>query len=82
MLKRLDTRCLLTPEDIPPTRDDFEVIGVFNPGGIRLPDGSIVLLARVAERPTEKREGFIASPRYADTSGGARRSSTGSIVSL
>jgi predicted GH43/DUF377 family glycosyl hydrolase len=64
MLERLETRCLLRPEDVPPSREDFEVIGVFNPGGVRLPDGSIVLLARVAERPTETREGFIASPRY------------------
>lgn len=61
---RLDTRCLIRPADLPPSRDDFEVVGTFNPAAIQLDDGSVVMLVRVAERPTEKRKGFVASPRY------------------
>lgn len=63
-LSRLDTRCLIRPADLPPSRDDFEVVGTFNPAAIQLDDGSVVMLVRVAERPTEIREGFVASPRY------------------
>ena len=64
VLPRLETRCLLTPTDLPPSREGFEVVGAFNPAAIELDDGSVVLLVRVAEQPTERREGLIASPRY------------------
>lgn len=40
---------LLTPRDIPPTRPDLEVIGVFNAGVARFGD-EVILLLRVAER--------------------------------
>lgn len=63
-LPRLETRCLLTPADLPPSRDGFEVVGAFNPAAIQLDDGSVVMLVRVAEQPIEKRDGLIASPRY------------------
>jgi predicted GH43/DUF377 family glycosyl hydrolase len=63
LLKRLDERLLLRPGDLEPTREDFEVVGVFNPGAIRTPDG-VILLVRVAERPRERRPGFTASPRW------------------
>ncbi|MEL7089865.1 MAG: glycosylase, partial [Planctomycetota bacterium] len=63
-LPRLETRCLLTPADLPPSRDGFEVVGAFNPAAIRLDDGTVVMLVRVAERPVEQRDGQIASPRY------------------
>ena len=48
--KRHKLNPLISPEDIIPSRDDFEVIGVFNPGAIRVKD-EIYLLLRVAERP-------------------------------
>ncbi|MEO1236556.1 MAG: glycosylase [Planctomycetota bacterium] len=63
-IERLDTRCLLTPADLPPSRDGFEVVGAFNPAAIQLEDGTVAMLVRVAEQPTERREGFIASPRH------------------
>lgn len=44
---------IITPKDITPTRDDFEVIGAFNAGAARLGDQTILLL-RIAERPINK----------------------------
>jgi predicted GH43/DUF377 family glycosyl hydrolase len=61
--RRLSTRLLLGPGDVPATREDFEVVGVFNPGAVRA-DGEVVLLVRVAERPRERRPGFTALPRW------------------
>ena len=51
------------PADLAPSRDDFEVVGVFNPGAVRV-DGEVVLLVRVAERPREARPGFTGLPRW------------------
>ncbi len=62
-LKRLDTRRLLRPEDLPPSRDDFEVVGAFNPGAVRAGD-EVVLLVRVAERPRQQRPAFRGLPRW------------------
>jgi predicted GH43/DUF377 family glycosyl hydrolase len=62
-LKRLYERLLLRPADVKPTRDDFEVVGVFNPGAVRV-DGEVVLLVRVAERPRERRPGYTGLPRW------------------
>jgi len=63
MLRRLSQRLLLHPEDLEPTRDDFEVIGAFNPGAVAV-DGEVVLLVRVAERPAERRDGWTPLPRW------------------
>lgn len=65
MVKRLFSKCLIRPEDLVPSREDLEIIGVFNPGVSEV-DGKIVLLARVAERPRERRNGWIGLPRWAD----------------
>lgn len=54
---------LLGPTDVSPTRGDFEVVGAFNPGVVRVRD-EVVLLVRVAERPMERRAGFRALPRW------------------
>src|SRR3954454_12348690 len=67
-VSRLSARLLLRPDDIPPSRDDFEVVGVFNPGAVRAVD-EVVLLVRVAERPREGRPGFTGLPRW-DAAGG------------
>ncbi|MEM1108183.1 MAG: glycosylase [Planctomycetota bacterium] len=64
MPERQFTQKLLSPGDFPPSRDDLQVIGVFNPGAARLPDGRVVLMARVAESPTEQRDGFHALPAW------------------
>ena len=52
---------LLTPRDLIPSRPDFEVTCVLNPGAFRF-DGKIGLLLRVAERPIPE-AGFLA-PRF------------------
>jgi predicted GH43/DUF377 family glycosyl hydrolase len=62
-LRRLATRLLLRPGDLPPSRDDFEVVGAFNPGAVQAPD-EVILLVRVAERPRERRPGFTPLPRW------------------
>jgi predicted GH43/DUF377 family glycosyl hydrolase len=60
VITRRDSVCLLEPRDVPPTRDDLEVVGVFNPGAIATGNGDeVVLLARIAERPKEARPGFF-----------------------
>lgn len=63
MVKRLKIATLVKPSDIKPSRGDFRVVGVFNPGAARFKD-EIYLLARVAETFIEKREGYFFSPRY------------------
>src|SRR5690348_8195092 len=67
-VRRRSTNLLLRPADVPATRDDFEVVGVFNPGAVRA-DGEVVLLVRVAERPRERRRGFTGLPRWDPTGG-------------
>jgi predicted GH43/DUF377 family glycosyl hydrolase len=58
----------MRPEDVPPSRSDWEVIGVFNPG-IAVVGGRVMLLVRVAERPRERRAGYFALPRWDATRG-------------
>jgi predicted GH43/DUF377 family glycosyl hydrolase len=41
---------IIGPKDVKPSREDYEVIGVFNAGVTRFED-QVVLLLRVAERP-------------------------------
>src|ERR1700719_4375273 len=68
LLKRQFERLLLSPSDVEPSHDDFEVVGVFNPGAI-VAGGEVILLVRVAERPRERRAGFTALPRWAPGEG-------------
>jgi predicted GH43/DUF377 family glycosyl hydrolase len=68
LLKRRFERLLLSPSDLTPLRDDFQVVGVFNPGAIKV-DGEVILLVRVAERPREVRAGFTALPRWSPAAG-------------
>ena len=63
MTRRLFERLLLRPRDLPASREDFEVIGAFNPGAVRLGD-EVILLVRVAERPREQRPGWTPLPRW------------------
>jgi beta-1,2-mannobiose phosphorylase / 1,2-beta-oligomannan phosphorylase len=67
-VRRLSSRLLVVPDDVSPSQDDFEVVGVFNPGAIRV-GAEVVLLVRVAERPREQRPGFTGLPRW-DAAGG------------
>src|SRR5437764_392632 len=62
-LERLFEKLLLRPSDLKPSRQDFDVVGAFNPGAIRQ-GGEVVLLVRVAESPREKRPGYTGLPRW------------------
>lgn len=53
----------IRPEDVKPSREDFEVIGVFNAGVVRLGD-QVILLLRVAERPTGSGADAVLCPIY------------------
>ena len=61
-LPRLFTRRLLSPGDVPPSGERFRVCGVLNPA-VTEHRGRTVVIARVAEEPTEHRPGSCASPR-------------------
>jgi len=56
-------RLLLSPSDLNPSREDWEIVSVFNPG-VALVGDRVVLLVRVAERPREMRRGLVALPRF------------------
>jgi predicted GH43/DUF377 family glycosyl hydrolase len=68
MIERLATHLMLRPEDVRPSHPDWMVIGVFNPGVIKCGDRTIIL-ARIAERPLEKRSGWTAHPRWSAQGG-------------
>ena len=58
-----EKRLLIQPSQVPSAADDFEVVGTFNPGAAVF-DGQVVLLVRVAERSRERRDSYIALPRW------------------
>ncbi|WP_146576874.1 glycoside hydrolase family 130 protein [Neorhodopirellula pilleata] len=61
MIETRSNSLLLKPSDIQPSRDDFEVVGVFNPAVAMIGD-ELYMLARVAERAAESRVGWTALP--------------------
>lgn len=65
MITRLSDSLLLQPSDIHSSQSDWEVIGVFNPA-VAIVHDELIMLARVAERPGEKRAGWTALPRWTD----------------
>ncbi|NQU41883.1 glycosylase [bacterium] len=68
MIQRLFEKCLLRPQDLFPSREELEVVGVFNPGVIDS-GGEVVIMARVSEQTRERRSGQVALPRW-DIEGG------------
>ncbi|MCL6625003.1 BtaManbiosPhlase [Alicyclobacillus shizuokensis] len=62
---------ILTPADVPPHRDDFEVIGVFNAGVAKYHD-EIILLLRVAERPVAEDERIVKAAIFDVSAKGLR----------
>ncbi len=65
MIKRVSSTLLLQPRDIQPSQYGWDVVGVFNPAVI-MADNGLVMLARVAERPSEKRPGWTSLPRWSE----------------
>ncbi len=66
MIKIKNERVLLTTKDINPSSKLFMVLGVFNPGAVRLPNGDIVLYVRVVERLIKDKDyKYYYSPRFA-----------------
>ena len=53
LVERFAENPLITPADVPPSRDDYEVIGAFNAGAV-VYNNKTLLLLRVAERPANK----------------------------
>ena len=58
---------ILTPDQVPPSHPDFEVVGTFNAGAIRVGE-EVLLLVRVAERPRTDDPDRVGIP-YVDISG-------------
>jgi len=50
---------LLLPQDIKPSSPHLRVRGVFNPAAVRLPNGKILLMARIAETPMHGERYYI-----------------------
>jgi beta-1,2-mannobiose phosphorylase / 1,2-beta-oligomannan phosphorylase len=60
---RYEENPLVTPMDVKPHREDFEVIGAFN-AGITTFNDDIIMLLRVAERPISDNPEIVKSPVY------------------
>lgn len=61
MVTRHPENPLLTPDDVPPSRSNFEVQGVFNAGAARVGKKTVLVL-RVSERPRTPRRGVLRVP--------------------
>jgi beta-1,2-mannobiose phosphorylase / 1,2-beta-oligomannan phosphorylase len=60
---RYEENPLVTPLDVKPHREDFEVIGAFN-AGITTFNDEIIMLLRVAERPISDNPEIVKSPVF------------------
>jgi len=60
---------ILTPAMVTPSLPNMQVVGVFNPGVVRIRDETLLLL-RVAEAPRGVPEDEVAAPVYDAASGG------------
>jgi predicted GH43/DUF377 family glycosyl hydrolase len=63
MVQRYLHNPIIRPQDVKPSRPDFEVICVFNAGVARL-DDEVILLLRVAERPINHNTDIHIAPIY------------------
>jgi len=62
-VRRAAENPIIRPKDVKPSREDFEVIGVFNAGAARYRD-EVILLLRIAERPVGNDAGVVLCPIY------------------
>jgi|SRR5690606_4921495 len=60
---RYEENPLITPSDVKPYHDGFEVIGAFNAGVAEYND-EIIMLLRVAERPISENPKIVKAPIY------------------
>jgi len=62
MIKIKEKKVLLEPRDLFPSSSKFEILGVFNPGAVRLANGDIVLYVRIWEKliKTEDKKYYYA----------------------
>lgn len=64
MVKIKKEKVIIKPKDLKPTSKQFKVVGTFNPGATRLPNGDIVLYVRVAEKLIKNEDkNYCYSPR-------------------
>ena len=63
MVQRSVDNPILVPSQVLPSRADFQVVGVFNPGVIRIGDETVLLL-RVAEAPLAVPANQVVAPIY------------------
>lgn len=68
MIDRIATHLLIRPEDVAPSQPDWEVLGTFNPGVVRLASETVIMV-RVAERPRKLRHGWLPLPRWSEQEG-------------
>jgi len=61
LVERFAENPIIKPSDVPPSRDDYEVVGAFNPAATVFGD-EIILLLRVAERPKDKADDEQVAP--------------------
>lgn len=67
-ITRYKNNPIIKPEDVKPSRPDFEVICAFNAGVARL-GREVILLLRVAERPVNNNREIYLCPVFDDVSG-------------
>ena len=60
---RYEENPLLTPLDVKPYHENFEVVGVFN-AGVTEYNGETILVLRVAERPISENPNVVKTPVY------------------
>ena len=68
-IERYEQNPLITPADVKPYHDGFEVIGAFN-AGIAEYNGEVLMLLRVAERPISPDPNIVLAPVYNVEHGG------------
>lgn len=57
-------KLLVSPEDIKPSSKNFTILGVLNPGAVRMRDGNILLYVRVIEKLVKHEDDYYCySPR-------------------
>ena len=61
LVERFAANPLIVPADVPASRDDYEVVGAFNPGATFFKDQTLLLM-RVAERPKDKSQDEQIAP--------------------